>query len=177
MKKSKKKYFGNKIYLSLINKKNLSKNYKKWLNDKEKSKFMEFRFNNMNNLNINVFLNYMINSKKNYLFGIFFKENNIHIGNIKIGSIDLNHKSAEIGFILGERAYSKMGIMTEALKIATFISFTKLKLKYICGHVYEKNIASIKVFKKNKYKLSGVFKRKVILNNKRTNLLCYERNK
>jgi RimJ/RimL family protein N-acetyltransferase len=176
VKKNKKKYFGKKIYLTLINKKNLSKNYKKWLNNKENLEFIEFRFINMNNKNINSFLDYMINSKNDYFFGIFYNENNIHIGNIKIGNINFNHQTAEIGFMLGEKIYKKKGIMTEALKIATTISFKNLKLKYVCGHVYEKNIASIKVFKKNKYKLSGVFKKKVLFNNKRINLLCYERN-
>ena len=169
-------FFGKKIYLTALNKNNLSKNYKKWLKDKDISKFTEFRFNKLRDKNINVFLKKIINSDNDYLFGIFDKKNNNHIGNIKIGNIDNNHKSAEIGFILGEKIYTNKGIMTEALKIATSISFTKLKLKYVCGNVYEKNIASIKVFKKNKYKLSGVFKRKVILNNKRINLLCYERN-
>jgi len=176
VKKNKKKYFGNKIYLTLINKKNLSKNYKKWLNDKENSKFMEFRFININDKNVNRFLDNTINSKNDYFFGIFYNENNTHIGNIKIGNIDFNHQTAEVGFMLGEKIYKKKGIMTEALKIATFISFTKLKLKYICGYVYEKNIASIKVFKKNKYKLAGVFKKKMLFKNKRINLLCYERN-
>jgi RimJ/RimL family protein N-acetyltransferase len=171
-----KKFFGKNIYLEKINKKNLSKDYKKWLNDIENLKFMEFRFVNITNKNINIFLNNMIKSKNDYFFGIFIKKKNTHIGNIKIGNIDFNHQSAEIGFMLGEKIYRNKGVMTEALKIVTFICFTKLKLKYICGYVYEKNIASIKVFKKNKFKLSGVFKKKVFFNNKRINVLCYERN-
>ena len=66
--------------------------------------------------------------------------------------------------------------MTEAISIATKISFKILKINYLSGYVYQNNTGSIRVFEKNKYKLSSIFKKKILFKYKRINLLCYEKN-
>ena len=85
-----KKFFGKNIYLEKLNKKNLSKDYKKWLNDKENSKFMEFRFIKMNNKNINIFLNNMINSKNDFSSDFYSVSNLTEAANIIQDSIKMS---------------------------------------------------------------------------------------
>lgn len=76
-----------------------------------------------------------------------------------IGLVDIKEKHrAEIGYWLSEKYWNK-GIMTEVVKLITKFGFEKLKLKRIEIYVFAFNKASIKVAKKNRYKLEGILRK------------------
>ena len=149
--------------------------YVKWLNDPNINKWLEVRWKKQDIKSVKQFVKKMNKSKNNYLLGIFLKKDKKHIGNIKIGNIDYNNKSAEIGFFIGEKKYQGLGIASKSIKLVCNYCFRSLKLKYLFGQVYEKNIASQKCFIKNNFVKSGHFKKKVVYMDKRTNLIYYEK--
>lgn len=102
----------------------------------------------------------------------------ILLDNKIIGTISIEQKSdvyrqdAEIGYFLLADNQSK-GVMTEAVKQICEIAFAELDIVRITGLVYEANIASQKVLKKNGFILEGTMKKAVIKNGKIQNLCIY----
>ena len=102
----------------------------------------------------------------------------ILLDNKIIGTISIEQKSdvyrqdAEIGYFLLADNQSK-GVMTEAVKQICEIAFAELDIVRITGLVYESNIASQKVLKKNGFILEGTMKKAVIKNGKIQNLCSY----
>ncbi len=156
--------------------KDCNQSYLRWLNDSNINKFLEIRFNKKQTLkNIKDNLIKINKSKNNFLLGIFLRKNKKHVGNIKIGNIDYNNKTAEIGFLIGEKNFHKKNIATQSVKLVTNFCFKTLKLRYVFGQVIENNIASKKVFEKNKFFKAGYFKKKAVYLNKRINIIYYEK--
>jgi len=67
---------------------------------------------------------------------------------------DVYRRSAELGFWLGEPFWNR-GIMTEAVKAFTALSFESFDLVRIYARVFEWNPASARVLEKSGYLLEG----------------------
>ncbi len=87
------------IFLKTLNQKDVSKNYVNWLNDYEVTKFTEQKNCKHTFKSVKSFVIEKYISNNDYFFGIYF--NNTHIGNIKLGPILCNHKSAEVSYLIG----------------------------------------------------------------------------
>lgn len=77
-----------------------------------------------------------------------------------IGFEKIETHQAEIGYWLTPKCHNK-GIMTLVLKKMTKYGFDKLKLKRIYACVFIFNKASMKVLKKNGYKLEGILRKEI----------------
>ena len=110
-------------------------NYKNWLNDPEVNlyntharfpiteKYLIDYVNSLNNLN-NIVVLAIIDPL----------ENNKHIGNISLQSINWIDRTSEIAFILGEKDYWGKGVMFECGKLLIDHAFKTLNLNRIaCG--------------------------------------------
>lgn len=125
---------GNQIYLRRLTEDDATEKYVSWMNDPEVNQYLESRFVTHTIESTKAFIRSVTNDN-NYQFGIFLIETNEHIGNIKVGGINHNHKYGDIGFIIGEKAYWGRGIATEAIKLATDFAFNELHLHKLWGGV------------------------------------------
>lgn len=148
---------GEKIYLRRLTEEDASDDYVSWMNDPEINQYLESRFYEQTIESTKAFIRSVTNDN-NYQFGIFDKETDKHIGNIKIGSINHYHRFADIGFLIGEKSYWGKGIATEAIGLATDFAFNKLKLHKLWGGAYSPNMGSVKAFLKNGYQQEGAKK-------------------
>ncbi len=82
-----------------------------------------------------------------------------------IGLSEIKGHQAEIGFWVARKHRNK-GITTLALKKVTKFGFEKIKLKRIYACVFSFNKPSMRVLKKNGYKLEGVLKKEIKKGNK-----------
>ena len=156
------------ILKKLTLRKDISLKYQGWMNDFEVHKFTEQKYMKHSLIKIRKFVREKNNSKNEFLYGIFLKEDNsmTHIGNIKIGPINFIHRNAELSYFIGEKklwgkGYTSLAII-EATKIAKRMGIKKLK-----AGCYEKNIGSKKVLEKNKFKLEGKLESEFIYKKKR----------
>jgi RimJ/RimL family protein N-acetyltransferase len=143
------------LIIKSLNLKNFNVNYPKWLNDKKINRFLEARLKKYNLKDVK---NFIINSNKNkncFLLGIFFKKNNLHIGNIKIDNISQFHSKAIIGILIGEKKYWNKGFATETIKAVTKFSFSTLKIKNLFAGCYDNNTGSYMAFKKAGWKINS----------------------
>ena len=94
------------IKLKKLNlKDNINNKYRKWMNDSEVQRFTEQKYKKHSLKDIRNFVKEKNNSKDEFLYGIFLKENfeNLHIGNIKIGPINWVYRTADISYFIGEK--------------------------------------------------------------------------
>ena len=135
------------LYLENLNLDYISHNYFTWLLNLENTKFTQIQNVNYDKKSAKDYIK-KINESDNSLFGIFYKRNKFHIGNIKI-EINRNNLTAELGILLGENKYQGKSLGTEAIKAFTSFVFEELKLFKLKALIYENNHASLKSFKKS----------------------------
>lgn len=133
----------------------VSDQYVQWLNDPEINRFLEIRFTPQTKCSCEAFVMTMKADSGNYLFGIYNKDNNKHIGNIKLGFINANHQKAQISFLIGEKNYWGKGFATESINRVTQWGFESLGLERNEAGCYEENLAAVRSFLKSGYVVEG----------------------
>lgn len=162
-----------KIYNNEIELRNLSPSddlghYLLWLKDDEINQFLEVRFSlPEDETKISSYVSSVNTSKDTFLFGIFHTREKIHIGNIKLGPINWNHLTAEIGILIGEKSYWGRGYASEAISLLSDFAFNEIKLKKLTAGCYEQNIGSFKAFLKEGFIEEGRLKSQWLYNEKR----------
>lgn len=110
--------------------------------------------------------------KSAYEFAITSTEDDEVIGGISLRDLDWKNKNAELGYWLGKKNRNK-GYVSEAIKLILEFAFNELKLNRISARLWEKNLASIKVLKKNKFKKEGLLREMVFKAGEWQNDLVY----
>jgi len=157
---------GQRILLRPITLSDISAEYVKWLNSKDVNKFLEIRFLKHNRKSLRNYVRKILNDKNTYFFTILLKENNKHIGNIKLGPIDWNHKVGEIGILIGDKKSWGKGYATEVINLVSDFAFKTLKLHKLTAGAYENNIGSIKAFIKAGFFNEGIRKNHFFFGNR-----------
>jgi ribosomal-protein-alanine N-acetyltransferase len=147
--------------------------YVGWLNDKDVNSFLEARFFTHTQESVRQFLMSQIECGRVLFYGIWSSDN-FHVGNIKLGPIDMNHLSGDLGFLIGNRSYWGRGIASSAVEKLSQFAFS-LGLKKITAGAYETNIASIKVLQKAGFKREGYRESQVISGSERVGTLLFGR--
>lgn len=142
-----------------------SMKYVSWLNDKEINQYLESRFINHTIHSVEQYINQVNASNNEYLFGMFTKSADVHIGNIKLGPINTVHHYADIGLMIGDKNYWGKGIGSEAIGLITSFAFRHLNLHKVKAGCYESNIGSLKAFLKTGFKEEGFLRNQVLFNN------------
>lgn len=138
--------YGDRTYLKILLENGATEEYCQWINDPEVTKYLKIKQTTVSDL-----IKYIQDALKSphcLFFGIFWKENNKHIGNIKIELIDFKKSSAWVGLLIGDKKYWGRGIATEAISIAAKYVFEFLKLKEINLGVASGNKAAMRAYEK-----------------------------
>lgn len=111
--------------------------------------------------------------KKNPVTNFAIEYKGFAVGGIGlIKQDDIFRKNAEIGYWLGEKYWNK-GITTKSLEAMIEYSFNTFDIIRLFAHVFESNIASIRVMTKCRFKEEARLKNAVIKNNKMQDCLIY----
>jgi RimJ/RimL family protein N-acetyltransferase len=141
------------ITLKLIKKKEVSKAWISWLNNKDVTQYSEQRFRNHTISTQKIFLKKKLSDTNNKLFGIYINlKKSTMIGVLELSNISFIHKFCNLSYMIGDKNFWGKGFASIAIKKAIRIAFLKYKIKTIIASVYSNNIRSIKLLKKNKFK-------------------------
>lgn len=154
-----------RIYLRKLTLSDINQRYLSWMNDKRVNKYLESRFQRWNLEDLKKYWLQINKSDDNLFLAIILKNNNEHIGNVKIGPIDRIHRFAYVGLIIGEKSCWGKGFGAETLQLAVKHAFEKLKLHKLNAGIYGNNIASIKAFQKSGFKIEGIRKKQYLSGN------------
>jgi RimJ/RimL family protein N-acetyltransferase len=78
-----------------------------------------------------------------------------HIGNIKLGPINIHHNYAEIGLMIGDKDSWGKGFASKSISMITQFGFNQLELEKLNAGCYENNIGSKKSFENAGYQVEG----------------------
>ena len=145
----------NSLVLKELRSTDVTQQYVDWLNNPKINQYLESRFTLQDKYKVKEFVRNCKQSDLCFLFGVFTAGNMKHIGNIKLGPINLNHNYAEIGIIIGDIDSWGMGFASKAISMVTHFGFYQLKLFKISAGCYENNIGSKKAFEKSGYQVEG----------------------
>jgi len=154
---------GKKIRLEEFTDKHLhDPRYYSWLQDKEVVEMIG-RPEYLNSFPFCLVEDYVITVKScnnAYFFALYLKENNTFIGTVKLGSIDWQSKTADVGILIGEKSAWGKGIAKDAVYTAARYAFDTLGMRKVTGGCLSTNVAMYRCFE------SIGFKREAVLRNK-----------
>lgn len=162
------------LILRTLEKVDVSESYLSWLNDVEVNRYLEIRFScPINMSDLQAFVEQMNESKNNLMLGVFHKDSDQHIGNVKLGPIQEVHKRADLGFLIGEKAHWGKGYASEAIISISHLGFEKLGLKKITAGCYQNNIGSSKALLKAGFAQEATLMSQSISDGQRVNSLLF----
>tara|TARA_A100001388_G_C28555420_1_gene396926 strand:+ start:85 stop:633 length:549 start_codon:yes stop_codon:yes gene_type:complete len=165
--------YGKRIYLREIKAEDINQKYLSWMNNSNVNAFLETRFVNQT---LESLKDYWLRIKKDensFWFAICTKDDDMHIGNIKIGPVNWIHKKGDLSLFIGDSKKWGKGYGYDSIILISKWSFKHLKLEKINAGIYESNAKSIKAFEKAGFKVEGILREEVKLNSKRENVLRY----
>lgn len=149
------------IYLRPVNESDLAGNYMKWLRNKEVTRFMEFGNSPVSFERMQAYLNSLKNDK-NLFLAIIMKENNQHVGNIRLGPIDRFNRRADIGILVGERSVRGKGVASSAMRLVLNYAFNVMNLKRITLGVIAGNMDAIRLYERVGFVREGCLRSHVL---------------
>ncbi len=104
-----------------------SRDYLAWLNDPEVQRYTRRRGRVVSEKEMCEFINKSASSG-DWHWAIVLKDNEQHVGNISLNSIDHLNSSAELSIMIGDRSVWGKGVAQEAIRLATQFAFDTLEL-------------------------------------------------
>mgnify|MGYP003609364942 CR=1 FL=1 len=162
-----KKIVGEKCYLSPISLEDIPK-YTNWMNDLEVtiSTTLYSRIIDMESEN-----EALIELKKGYNFAVRLIQTNELIGSIGLNDLDLLHRNAELGILIGSKNHWHQGYGQEAVNLLLDFTFNLLNFKNVYLKVMEYNTPAIGLYEKIGFKEAGRLRKAHGINGKRYDIL------
>jgi len=159
-----------RIYLRPLSKADVTQRYVEWLADTLVNRFLETRHELQTLEGTARFVAAKNASADEYLFGIFLKDGDRHVGNIKVGPARAAHKLGEISLFVGDRSVWGQGIATEAIRAASAFAFSGVGLRKLVATMYAGNLGSVSAFLRAGYKEEAVLTSHYLIDGKPSDL-------
>ncbi len=144
---------GPRMELRVLQTNAVSTAYVAWLNDPEVNRFLECRFVHQTTDSVRAFVASTLAAPNSLPLAITVGTS--HIGNIKLGPIDPNHGSGEVGLLIGERSHWGQGFATEAIDTLAAWAFDTVGLAKLTAGAYASNEGSIRAFARAGFSTEG----------------------
>ena len=123
--------------------------YLGWLSDPQINAQLEVRFSSpQSTADLESFIASINASSHTLMLGIFLKDDDRHIGNIKLGPIDWHHQVGDVGFLIGDISQWGKGLASTAIALLANYAFTHLKLAKLTAGCYAENEGSRRALQK-----------------------------
>jgi len=152
---------GQNIFLRPIQLSDSSGPYLNWLNDPEVNQYLESRFVSWTTEMLSSYIANLVNNNE-LLFAICSMESKKHIGNVKLGPINWNHRFADIGIMIGDKDQWGKGRASEAIREICRYGFDELELNKITAGCYGDNQGSVKAFSRVGFQQEGILRKKFL---------------
>jgi RimJ/RimL family protein N-acetyltransferase len=144
---------GASIYLRKVSLNDVTDEYVSWYNNDDVIRYLE-----INELTKEEAIGFILDGEStgsHYIYAMMTKDDDIHIGNVKIGPINLLKNTSDLVATLGNQQYSGQGIGTQAIAIGMTIAFDVYGLRKLEGGIYDRNIASLKAYERAGWAVVG----------------------
>lgn len=163
---------GKKLCLRDVRLSDAGGEYLQWMNDREVLKYTESRFHPYTRERLKEYIK-TINKNPDFIFqAITLRDSGRHIGNIKLGPVDWNHRFGDIGIIIGAKDCWGLGYAAESIRLLADFAFSSLKLHKLTAGCYVVNIPSIKAFEKAGFVREGFRPSQYLSDGRYVDLVC-----
>ncbi|WP_296814989.1 GNAT family N-acetyltransferase [Brevundimonas sp.] len=162
---------GERLFLRKLTVADVSDAYVGWMNDPETNRFLETRWTAHDRAAVEAFVADKAGSATEHLYGIFLKEPERHIGNLKIGPVDARHDRAAVSYLIGARDVAGRGLATEAVRLGVRLAFERHGVGKLTAGAYADNVASIRVLEKAGFVREGVLRAHAAFESGRTDVI------
>jgi len=160
------------IDLFILESNDVSPEYVFWLNNSSINCYLESRFSHHTIEPTKEFVQKCLLDSKTLFMGIRYLElGGKHIGNVKLSPVDQNHRTAEVGILIGETEVWGKGIASKVISMIIDIAEMQLGLRKLTAGCYASNVGSKKAFLKAGFYIEGRRKNQVLLNGKPEDVL------
>jgi len=151
-----------RVYLRRLTPQDVTDSYIEWFRDTSVTEFLDAR-----DLTRAELENYIVDGEKHrthYMYGIFDCELDIHIGNLKIGPIQWNHRISDLVCVIGRREFWGQGLAKDAIRIGNRVAFEEFDLRKVTGGIASGNIGSIKAYTGADWVIEGTLRGHHLIN-------------
>lgn len=138
----------NRLLLVPFKPEQVTEDYLDWITDEELTTYIEKENPNLTLDDLRIFVEDLDQSKNDIFYRIIYKDNNLHIGNIRLGPIDFVNSTTGFGILMGRREYHKQGLAEEAINLIKNFAFNKLKLSQFQFVCFADNFGAMSLYKK-----------------------------
>lgn len=147
---------GDRVYLRTLEPGDASEAYCRWLNDPLVNAYLRTR--NATTQDISNYIQEKAENPAAVLFGIFWKETDEHIGNVKLEPVDRAEGFADMGILIGNTAFWGKGVATEVTNLMVEYAWSELAIPRVILGVDTDNTAARRVYEKCGFRVYGVKK-------------------
>jgi RimJ/RimL family protein N-acetyltransferase len=147
---------GENVYLRGLVSTDATEDYTRWMNDPDVTQFLETGYFPSNVGDLEAYIESVNQDDDTVFLAIVHRDDEDHIGNIKLGPIDWIHRRADIGLVIGEKEYWGQGIATESIRLVVGYAFNRLNLHKLTAGCYANNVGSKKAFEKVGFSKEGI---------------------
>ncbi len=149
---------GERIYLRRLAAGDVSETYLGWMRAPEINRYLESRFAAHSLESLHEFVAKLAGDPLNLFAGIFMRDGDRHIGNIKLGPIEVRHRRADIGLLIGDAECWGKGFATEAIGILSDFAFGQVGLHRLTAGAYAANEGSSRAFERAGFEREGLLR-------------------
>lgn len=132
--------------------------YVRWMNDPDVNRYLESRFSSHDEESLMAFVETTDRDPLSHAFAIVVRDGEDHIGNIKVGPVDVHHRRADVGLLIGEKAVWGKGYASEAIDCLARWAFAELGLRKLTAGAYASNQGSVRAFTSAGFETEGILR-------------------
>jgi len=164
---------GHKVNLVVMNESLLTKKYLSWINSREVTEGLVVGSFPVTPGALSDFLRSNTDHNNAVFLGIVRRDNNEHIGNIKLSNFDWIARTTELGIMIGDSNSQGLGLARESCELVIEHAWQELNLEKVWLTVFATNKPAIALYEKLGFVLEGVQKRQVLVKGQMTDKLFY----
>lgn len=155
---------GERAYLRGIQPEDATDDYLSWLNHPDIMQGLVSGTRPTTRRELLDYIETTVDNPNSVMFAICDRENDRHIGNIKIDSFDWISRVGEMGILIGNRDYWGKGIGQEACTLLLTYAFETLNLRKVELCVFSNNPGARRLYEKIGFQLEGTLREHVFRN-------------
>lgn len=136
------------FYIRTLHVNEVTHTYVDWLNDPEVNEFLEVKYTTWTLESCRRFVAEFQDSKIKYIFGIYDRKKNTHIGNGSVSEINVNTGTFTLALFIGNKEYWGGSAGREATLLLLKFGFDHLGLRKFFGGAYSNQLASRLILRK-----------------------------
>jgi RimJ/RimL family protein N-acetyltransferase len=164
---------GRDILLRRVTLSDVGEAYCRWMNDEEVNRYMQTQYESQTHEDIRNYVTKVSDDRTNFFMAIIYKPELRHIGNIKLGPVNIRHRRGEVSLFIGEKELWGRSLAQQAIELIRDFGCNTLQLHKIKAACYSNHSRSARAFEKAGFVLEAVLRDEFLHRGEYVDQLCY----